>query len=702
MADYVVTLTGKDNLSNTIKTVKQELDGVGGSANKLDKINAKFDKITKSTMPLNRQVKETSKLLSQMNFDGDFNAAQFLKMAKEAGKAKDAISDTQQIIKAFADDNFWINATIQGIQGIAAAGSVATGTMALFGVENENVHQALLKVQGVMAVLNGVQSVANVLNKDSYVSIARKVLGLKAQAAATGTVTTATNTATIAQIKNNLAVLANPYVAAAAALAALTAAVVYYVKKVTEMSDAEKGVQEAMKSTEEATKKGQEAYGKTSMEMEQLKRTVDTFTGSKSMEKKLVEELNSKYGTALGKYKTLNDWKKALTTTSFYYCKVMEAEAKLTALNTEAYNAYAKAIAGEDYEQNMSKFNKLKEEANKALDDVNFYKGQLNIAIDNAGGFVSSSSKVSGATRSSKVGGGSNKTNNKPDYEVGSTAELSNKLKEVNDKLQKQNLELSERVKLLKQAAELEDRIARIKRAEDAYKNGSLADALNPKNLSIAVPEIDSKNLETSLDHLETAYDIAIRKQEEFRSKCENFSDVTNVLGSNFSALSTIFKETGDSATAGMMQLVSITMQGVSQVIPQIMALIGAKEGEALASGTASAASLPFPANIGAIASITATILATFASILSATKGFADGGIIGGTSYSGDKLLARVNSGEMVLNKRQQSNLFNAINSGNIGGGTVSTVEFKLRGSDIYGSMKNYKAIKSKSGLTRL
>ena len=632
-----------------------------------------------------------------MKFDGDFNAAQFLKMAKEAGKAKDAVGDTQRIIKAFADDNFALNSVIQGVQGIAAAGTVATGTMALFGVENEKATVAIQKVQGALAILNGLQTIANVLNKDSYVNIARKIVGLKLEAAAT-------DKATVAQIKNNLAVLANPYVAAAAALAALAAAVVYYVKKVTEMSDAEKGVQEAMKSTEEATKKGQEAYGKTSMEMEQLKRTVDTFTGTKKMEMKLVEELNSKYGTALGKYKTLNDWKKALTTTSFYYCKVMEAEAKLTALNTEAYNAYAKAIAGEDYEQNMSKFNKLKKEANKALDDVNFYKGQLNIAIDNAGGFVSSSSKVSGATRSSKVGGGSNKTNNKPDYEVGSLAELNAKLKEVNDRLQKEKLTQAEINKLLREAAALEQRIAIINKGRENIKSGALADALTSnvpdtlKKLS-AAPELDEKPILTSLSNIETAYDIALRKQEEFKQRAEDFSDVAGVLGSNFSALGTIFKETGDSATAGMMQLVSITMQGVSQVIPQIMALIGAKEGEALASGTASAASLPFPANIGAIASITATILATFASILSATKGFAEGGIIGGTSYSGDKLIARVNSGEMVLNRRQQSNLFNAINSGNIGGGTVSTVEFKLRGADIYGSMKNYKSIKGKTGL---
>lgn len=45
---------------------------------------------------------------------------------------------------------------------------------------------------------------------------------------------------------------------------------------------------------------------------------------------------------------------------------------------------------------------------------------------------------------------------------------------------------------------------------------------------------------------------------------------------------------------------------------------------------------------------------------------FADGGIspllVGGSSYVGDKVLARVNSGEMILNKTQQANLFKMLN----------------------------------------
>ena len=122
------------------------------------------------------------------------------------------------------------------------------------------------------------------------------------------------------------------------------------------------------------------------------------------------------------------------------------------------------------------------------------------------------------------------------------------------------------------------------------------------------------------------------------------------------------------------------------------MALIGVKQAEALASGTASAASLPFPANIAAIASIIATITALFASFAGA---FADGGVISGGSFHGDKMLARVNAGEMILNQKQQGNLFRALDSGGATGG-MKNVEFTISGSTLKGCLKNYDSKMSK------
>ncbi len=85
----------------------------------------------------------------------------------------------------------------------------------------------------------------------------------------------------------------------------------------------------------------------------------------------------------------------------------------------------------------------------------------------------------------------------------------------------------------------------------------------------------------------------------------------------------------------------------------------GAKSGEAVANATAEGAKKPFPYNLIAIAAGVAAVVGA----LAIAGAFANGGIVGGNSPTGDKLLARVNSGEMVLNKNQQSRLFRMINS---------------------------------------
>ena len=87
-----------------------------------------------------------------------------------------------------------------------------------------------------------------------------------------------------------------------------------------------------------------------------------------------------------------------------------------------------------------------------------------------------------------------------------------------------------------------------------------------------------------------------------------------------------------------------------------------------------------------------AATMASVAAQISSLGSYASGGIIGGATSLGDYNLARVNSGEMILNGSQQSKLFSMLNSdggyGNgIGGGEV---HFKIKGSDLYGTLRNY------------
>lgn len=102
-----------------------------------------------------------------------------------------------------------------------------------------------------------------------------------------------------------------------------------------------------------------------------------------------------------------------------------------------------------------------------------------------------------------------------------------------------------------------------------------------------------------------------------------------------------------------------------------------------IAGATKSGAKLPFPANLVAIAAGVGAVLAALASM----SKFAKGGIVGGSSSVGDKNIIRANSGEMILTKGQQSTLFNAIKSGNLGGG--GNVQFKIKGTDLIGVINN-------------
>ena len=189
-------------------------------------------------------------------------------------------------------------------------------------------------------------------------------------------------------------------------------------------------------------------------------------------------------------------------------------------------------------------------------------------------------------------------------------------------------------------------------------------------------------------------------KFDKQKESLQGLADVSSAVGNSFSTLANVFSQTGDSAAAAAMNIIGTTAQATAEIIPNIIKLIGAKQGEAMANGTASASALPFPANIAAIASIIATVVSTFANIMSAVGAFADGGIVGGGNLHGDKVLARLNGGEMVLNRTQQAKLFRTIESGNIGNqsASVSQVNWKIKGSDLYGALTNYKSIKSKQG----
>ena len=125
------------------------------------------------------------------------------------------------------------------------------------------------------------------------------------------------------------------------------------------------------------------------------------------------------------------------------------------------------------------------------------------------------------------------------------------------------------------------------------------------------------------------------------------------------------------------------TISNLLAKLPELNAMLATKT---VLEGASSAAQTPVVGWITAIAAIASLIAA-----VSSIPKFATGGIVGGSSLIGDNILVGVNSGEMILNRRQQANLFNLLDSKYTGNSaTNQNVKFTISGKDLVATLNNY------------
>lgn len=184
----------------------------------------------------------------------------------------------------------------------------------------------------------------------------------------------------------------------------------------------------------------------------------------------------------------------------------------------------------------------------------------------------------------------------------------------------------------------------------------------------------------------QTAYNTLLAKELALRMAMKGASD--EEIKNRIAGIGALFTEEG--VLAGILGLKKkenqATTAGILLKGTEAAATAGAASasaGEAVANATASGAKMPFPLNLIAIAAGIAAVVGALASM----NKFAHGGIVGGNSTHGDHNLARVNSGEMILNKAQQGTLWSMLNGK---GGVSGNVEFKIRGVDLVGTINNY------------
>ena len=216
----------------------------------------------------------------------------------------------------------------------------------------------------------------------------------------------------------------------------------------------------------------------------------------------------------------------------------------------------------------------------------------------------------------------------------------------------------------------------------------SLTQGVNLSDEDIKKKLAELTALEQELSALEEKFGFrTVTKQgtntwDEFNKAMANTSTIAN-------ALFNTFKEGSEITAASILQMISTTLPAIGSLISAIGALTSAEAVEAgvAATGKAVSTSKHWIEAIAAVASLGA-VVATAISAASKPniQKFADGGVVGGSSFTGDRVPAMVNSGEMILNKTQQARLFKIANGGAPGDNAVT---FHISGTDLVGVLNN-------------
>lgn len=203
-------------------------------------------------------------------------------------------------------------------------------------------------------------------------------------------------------------------------------------------------------------------------------------------------------------------------------------------------------------------------------------------------------------------------------------------------KLQRENEFFAARQTLLD--AQYQDELNRVNQSTASEENKQKARLQLNNQYNSAVQK-------ANLDHHKKTQDLQ-KQQQDFEQKQQEFKlqSTASLFGSMANLLAGSSKANFN--TVKNFMLAEATISGYLAVQ------------KALASG-------PPPWNFVAAAAVGVQTLANVNKINSMkAPAFKDGGIVPGASFNGDRVMARVNSGEMILNKQQQANLFNIANSG--------------------------------------
>lgn len=502
-----------------------------------------------------------------------------------------------------------------------------------------------------------------------------------------GTTVAAVDQLTKAFQKQNLVLLKNPYVAAAAAVVALGVAIGKLIKKSQELSAVEKDLQDVQK-------KGRENSAQEITRIQTLNNILHDNTRSIDERKTALQEIQAlvpEYHGALTSEGTLiNDNTDALSgyvaelqraaTAQAAFDRMVEINKQKLAKQVELKQATEKRdkyqadvnrpitkeemmaqagsgrnIYGSVSDTKQTLLNAAQAEVDTLTGEINEFNAELSALqqLVNAAGLGAGNTRTTKTTSTTakSSGSGYQLANYLEMPEAGSLADLERRAAEVQASMGGATTN-KEYAKMEAHLQTIIDKMNEIKGVkEETFTPGSL----NALNQELRAAQETLANMSPEAEGWADALKKVIDKQKEIKdlqdkinSSGEVTTDTASMTAKGWDAVMGAIGQVG-----GALQSLEDPSAKVAGIIAQAVAEVAAGLAQMLAAPQSTAQSWGW---IPLAISGTATMISTIAAIKSATKGFAEGGMVTGNSYSGDNIVARLNAGEGILTARGVEN----------------------------------------------
>ena len=267
---------------------------------------------------------------------------------EEEERLKNLIPTVRQLESTIKDAGKPMDNLLDTMQSIMAIMSVGQGISAFFGMDDGAIERTIQKLVALQNIMQGLQVIQTQMNSGEGIGgwLAKGNAAIDKMVKSMLGLTTATKGATVATRLLGMALKSIGIGLVIAAIAALVNIVDDFIEK-------QKEAKEEAKKTQETINKSIAAYKMAKAELSAYADVVNNFQGTKKAEKQLVDELNDKYGKALGTYKTIAEWKDVLKKKTEAYCEAMMMEVQLAAAAQKLEEAYMKQMDAKNYEATL-------------------------------------------------------------------------------------------------------------------------------------------------------------------------------------------------------------------------------------------------------------------------------------------------------------------------------------------------------------